>query len=142
VSLAPHGKGSPSALDARGFFQALRELGPLRVISRSGASTFEAICELGPFGVAGGYLNAITPAYHWHVELARFRHLRACDQVHERSGRRVLFFELRERPDFAPFLWIYLHRERGEEFAAEREARFAALHRELSSGVELAETEA
>ena len=80
------------------FFEALRELGPVRVISRSGPSIFESICSLDGFGVAEGHLTAITPAYHWHVDLARFRHLKSCDAMHERSGRRVLFFELNGQP--------------------------------------------
>ena len=51
----------------RRFFEALAPLSPLRVISQCGASTFEAICRFGPYGFADGHMNAITPAYHWHV---------------------------------------------------------------------------
>ncbi len=130
---------SPAGAETEGwthrrFFDSLRHLGRLRVISRSGPSTFEALCELGPHGFAHGYMNAICNAYHWHLELAPFRHLQTKDTVHARSGRRVLFFELRESPDAAPFLFIYLHREHGEEFDPEREALFATLHAELAEG--------
>ena len=121
----------------RRFFELLGRLGRLRVISQSGASTFEAICGFGAFGIAQGYMNAITPEYHWHLELARFGHLRSHDAVYPRSGRRVLSFELRERAAAEPFLQIFLYREPGEEFGARREAEFAAAHRELAAGVEL-----
>ncbi len=122
----------------REFFDALRELGPLRVISVSGPSVFEAICRLDAYGIADGHLNAITDAYHWHVALERFRHLRSHDEVHARSGRRVLFFTLHEDAAAEPFLRIYLHRSRGEEFAPGREAAFGALHARLESGVAVA----
>src|SRR5262245_36859439 len=120
------------------FFRALGPLSPLRVISQCGASTFEAICSFGAFGFADGHMNAITPEYHWHIALARFGHLTSVDRVHARSGRRVLLFELRERAGVAPFLSIFVYRERGEEFDAAREARFAALHAELAEGCALA----
>lgn len=126
-----------AAWTARRFFAALRDLAPLRVISRCGPSTFEAICDFGPHGFAEGHMNAITPAYHWHLRVDGFRWLRSHDQVHARSGRRVLFFELRERADAPPFLFLYVHRERGAEFDANREAAFAALHADLSEGVAL-----
>ena len=122
----------------RRFFDALRSLGRLRVISRSGPSTFEALCSFEAYGFGHGHMNAITGAYHWHLSLRGFGHLRSGDEIHERSGRRVLFFELRERAGSAPFLFIYLHREKGEEFEAGREQRFAALHAELSQGLALA----
>lgn len=124
------------------FFHALRSLGRLRVISRCGPSTFEALCDFGPHGYAQGHMNAITDSYHWHLHVDGFRHLRSRDETHARSGRRVLFFELRERADSAPFLLIYLHREKGAEFEPEREAAFQALHAELSEGVELAREDA
>lgn len=126
----------------RRFFDALPSLGRLRVISRSGPSTFEALCSFGAYGFGHGHMNAITGAYHWHVSLEGFGHLRSRDEVHERSGRRVLFFELRERAGSAPFLFIYLHRERGEEFEPEREQRFGVLHAELSHGIALGLEEA
>jgi hypothetical protein len=123
---------------ARRFFEALRALSPLRVISPSGPSLFEAICTLGPFGVADGHLNAITPEYHWHLRLDGVRHVRSKDETHARSGRRVLFFELREEAGGGePFLWIYLHRGKGEEFDPVREGAFAALHRVFAEGREL-----
>ena len=118
----------------RRFFDALGALGRLRVVSRSGPSTFEALCRFGPYGFGHGHMNALTDAYHWHLALDGFGHVRSCDTVHERSGRRVLFFELRERAEAAPFLFIYLHREKGEEFDAQRERQFAAIHAELSGG--------
>jgi putative heme iron utilization protein len=130
--------GAASAWTHRRFFSELGPLSPLRVISQCGASTFEAICRFGPFGFADGHMNAITPEYHWHVSLARFGHLASVDRTHARSGRRVLFFELREKDGAAPFLSIYLYRDRGAEFDAEREQRFAALHAELRAGVALA----
>ncbi len=119
------------------FFEALAGLGSLRVISRCGPSTFEAICEVGPFGVAHGHLNAITERYHWHLELARCRWLRSADEVHARSGRQVLFFQLAESAESAPFLAIYLYRGKGEEFEPQRLERFASLHRELAAGRQL-----
>ena len=50
----------------------------------------------------------------------------------------MLFFELRERADAPPFLRIYVHREKGEEFDPQREGLFAAAHGELEKGAELA----
>jgi hypothetical protein len=126
---------------ARRFFELLRTLGPLRVISQCGPSTFEAICELRAFGVAQGHMNAISDTYHWHVHLASLRYLRSYDQTYPRSGRRVLFFELREAPAAEPFLRIFLYRGKDEEFGDERERRFAAAHAQLSEGCELAAPE-
>jgi hypothetical protein len=123
------------------FFALLEQLGRLRVISQCGASTFEALCTFGPWSLERGYMNAITPAYHWHLALARFRHLRSCDQVHGRSGRRVLFFELREQADAEPFLRIYVYRDPSAEFEPERERRFAAAHASLADGAALAAKE-
>ncbi len=122
----------------RRFFEALGPLSPLRVVSACGASTFEAICRFGAFGFTDGHMNAITPEYHWHVSLARFRVVTSVDRVHARSGRRVLLFELREEAGAAPFLSIFLYRDRGAEFEPEREARFRALHAELAAGATLA----
>lgn len=110
------------------LFEALRTLGPLRVISTSGPSVFEALCELPAWGIADGWMNAITPAYHWHLRLDGLGHVTTRDEIHARSGRRVLFFELRERPQDPPFLLVYLHRERDEELDAERQRLFAGLH--------------
>ena len=124
---------------ARRFFALLRELGGLRVIHRSGASTFESLCSMGPHGFADGYMNAITDAYHWHLKLDGFGHLRSHDTTHARSGRRVLFFELSEKRGSAPFTMIYLHREKGEEFGSSREKRFLEAHGELGAGRDLAQ---
>ena len=112
----------------REFFALLRELGRLRVIHRSGPSTFEALCTMGPHGFAEGHMNAITDAYHWHLKLSDFGFVRSHDTIHARSGRRVLFFELREGPDAPPFSFIYLHREKGAEFSPEIEKRFLEAH--------------
>lgn len=119
---------------ARRLFDEISALGPLRVIAVTGPSVFETICELHSFGTADGWLNAITPDYHWHLDLRRVRHLATRDQIHQRSGRRVLFFELCEEAGSEPFLLVYLHRGKGEELAPEREERFAALHRVFASG--------
>lgn len=120
------------------FFDALRALGPLRIISQSGPSVFEAICRLDAYGIREGHLNAITDAFHWHVTLERFRHVRSHDEVHARSGRRVLFFALRESPEAAPFLLVYVHRGKGEDFGAARAARFTDLHTRLAAGADVA----
>ena len=131
------------AWTSRRFFALLAALSPHRVISVCGPSTFEAILDFGPHGFASGYMNAVTPAYHWHLRTAGFAALRSVDATHARSGRRVLFFELREHAgDERPFLLIYLHRERGEEFAPEREQRVLAAHVELKDGVLLRDEDA
>ena len=104
------------------------------MIHRAGASTFEALCTMGPHGFAEGHMNAITDAYHWHVKLSAFGYLRTHDTTHGRSGRRVLFFELRERESTPPFAFIYVHREKGSEFEPEREQRFLDVHGELGAG--------
>jgi hypothetical protein len=119
------------------FFGELRELSPLRVITIAGPSVFESICSVGPFGVSEGHLNAITDAYHWHLDVRRTARLRSHDSVHARSGRRVLFFELLEQGQDKPFVSIYLHRAKNEEFGDQRLARFDRLHRELQLGLEL-----
>lgn len=122
---------------ARDLFESLAELGPLRVISQSGPSTFEAICEVKSFGIASGYLNAITPQYHWHIDLAQLRHVRTRDEIHIRSGRQVLFFELATEAGQVPFLFIYLHREKNAPFDDDRLRLFLRLHAELAHGVEV-----
>lgn len=121
----------------REFFDALKPLSPLRVISITGPSVFETICRLDAYGLKDAQLDAITDAYHWHVNLAQFRHLRSHDEMHARSGRRVLFFTLHDRDGAEPFLRIYVHRARGEEFDAERERRFAEVHARAAQGVEV-----
>ena len=123
---------------ARDLFDILAELGPLRVISQSGPSTFEAICEVKHFGIAGGMLNAITPQYHWHLELGGPRHVRTVDSMHEPSQRQVLFFELRTEPDAEPFLSIYLHREKNMPFEDDRLRMFQQVHAELHGGAAIA----
>lgn len=136
---AARGASAPSgAWTARRFFDLLGELGPLRVISVCGPSVFEALCDFGAYGVADGHMNAMRPDYHWHVDLERFRSLRSREAVHERSGRRVLFFELAEGEGEEPFVRVYLYRRKGEDFGEEREARFRAAHAELAGGRTLA----
>jgi hypothetical protein len=135
-------KESGDAWTHRRFFALLREMGRLRVIHRSGASTFEALCSMGPHGFAEGYMNAITDAYHWHLKLDGFGYLRTHDTTHARSGRRVMFFELGEKRGMPPFAMIYLHREKGEEFEPEREKRFLEAHGELGAGRVLATEDA
>lgn len=128
---------TPSWTVAR-LFEQLANLSPLRIITVSGPSVFEAICSVGPFGVAGGYLNAMTTEYHWHLELQRCRYLRTRDEVHSRSGRRVLFFELAEELNGQPFVSIYLHRGKGEDFGPQRLMCFETLHQQLAEGITLA----
>lgn len=123
----------------RDFFALVRALGRLRVIHQSGPSTFEALCELGPHGFADGWMNAICPDYHWHLKLDGFGHVRSRDQAHARSGRRVLFFELRESAASKPFAFIYLHREKGEQLEPEREQAFLRAHEQLAEGAALRE---
>lgn len=133
---------APSAWDAARFFDLLQQLGKLRVISVCGPSVFESICVAGPYDIADGFLNMITDAFHWHLAIARLRHLQSHDTTHGRSGRNVLFFELREQQDAAPFLRIYVYRPPGAEFAPEVEVSFARAHAELNRGVSLASGEA
>ncbi len=137
---------SPAAASATGaagwsgrrFFDGLKDLGQLRIISQCGPSTFESIVTFGTYGVSDGHVNAITPAYHWHLDLTRFAHVRSRDEIYPRSGRRVLFFELREEADAEPFLRIFLYRDKGAEFEPARVAAFSAMHAELAEGVVLA----
>lgn len=134
--------GDPGAWTHRRFFELLAALGPLRVISISGASVFESLCRFERHGFADGHMNAIAPEYHWHVDLDRFRFARSRDEVHARSGRRVLFLELCESPDARPFLTIYLHRAKDAEFDPAFEKAFLAAHAELGTGRELASEDA
>ncbi|HKK52494.1 MAG TPA: hypothetical protein VKA74_12945 [Myxococcota bacterium] len=150
--MEPSMKGARASADADGLvappsmqsgwtatrlFDLLNDLGRLRVISVCGPSVFEAICQAGPYEIVGGSLNMITDAYHWHFALKRLGHLRSFDTTHARSGRRVLFFELREREDDAPFLRIYAYRGTNEDFDPAVLERFAEAHRELAAGVAL-----
>jgi hypothetical protein len=125
---------APAAWTARRVLVHLRRLNPLRVISWNGPSVFETICDLAAFGVADGHMNAITPQYHWHLRLDGLGHLRSRDEIHERSGRRVLYVEMRESAQADPFLLVYLHRGKGEDFGAERERLFAELHAAFAAG--------
>jgi len=120
------------------FFDLLQQLGRLRVISVSGPSVFESICVAGPYEIADGFLNMVTDAFHWHIAIARLRHLQSHDSTHGRSGRNVLFFELRESEDATPFLRIYVYRAPGVEFAPEIAQTFQYAHAELALGVALA----
>ncbi len=126
----------PGSWTADRFFALLAELSPHRVISVCGPSTFEAIIEFGPHGFAAGHMNAITPAYHWHLRSDGLGVIRSVDTIHGRSGRRVLHFELREHAsDERPYLHIYLHRERETDFEPSRERRFAEAHTEFAGGI-------
>jgi len=125
---------SISKIGVAELFGHIRDLSPLRVIQVTGPSVFETICELDSFSIADGWFNAITSQYHWHLQLECFRQITTCDTIHERSGRRVLFFELRQRPDEDPFLLIYLHRAKGQEFESNREELFERLHGRCSQG--------
>lgn len=119
------------------FLRGLSALGRLRIISQCGPSTFEAIVDADPGHVARGYFNAITPAYHWHVRLDRLGWLESADEIHARSGRRVLYFSLKESASDPPFLWIYVHREKDEDFEPERVEAFQRLHAHARSGMPL-----
>ena len=134
----PHSEpevGDESEIGVREFFEVLRSVSPLRVIQITGPSVFETICDVDSFSLREEWLNAITPLYHWHLNVDRFKHLTTKDEIHERSGRRVLFFELRESSgDERPFLLIYLHRGKDEEFDAVREQTFQQLHDRCSGG--------
>lgn len=119
-------------------FRLLGDLDRLRVISVCGPSVFESLCTFGPHGFAQGHMNAITPAYHWHVDLARFGHVRSGDRIYERSQRRVLFLELCEKRGDEPFLRIFVYRDKDTEFDPGVEKAFAEAHTELGEGVDLA----
>ncbi len=125
----------PAAWTAMRFFELLPKLGRLRVINVCGPSVFEAICEAAPFDLQGGSINLITPDYHWHFAHARFGFLQSHDTVHQRSGRRVLFFTLHENQGDAPFLRIYVYRAPNEEFDPAVVDVFQAVHAELGAGV-------
>lgn len=134
----PAEAGSPAeGWTARRFFEALGVLGPLRVIAVNGPSVFEAFCEVTSFKIMEGHLNVFDDRYHWHLRLDGFGHLTSCEEVHERSGRKVLYFELRADARSEPFLRIYLYRRVGEDFGDTRELRFAAVHDELRGGREI-----
>ena len=117
------------------FLDLLPALGKLRIISVCGPSVFEALCEAGPYDERGGSLNMVTDAFHWHLATHRVVHLQSRDTIHQRSGRRVILFELRESAEDSPFLRIYVHRAPQTEFDPDVAERFAAAHRELADGV-------
>ena len=119
---------------ARRFFDLLRHLGPLRVVSVSGPSVFEARCEIGPQDFSEGSLNIITPQYHWNLSLDRFRHLRSVTRVHPKTGEITAFFELRDDCSETPFLRIYLSGRRNDQHA---ERLFAEVHPALRHGVDV-----
>ena len=127
----------PAEWSARRFFELIQKLGRLRVINVCGPSVFEAICEAGAFDVQGGSINMITPDFHWHFAHARLGFLQSFDTIHQRSGRRVLFFTLHEQRDDAPFLRIYVYRPHGEEFDPAVVDVFQAAHAELEAGVDV-----
>lgn len=129
--------GLQSGWTAPRFFDLLRGLGRLRVISVCGPSVFEAICEAAPYEIVGGMLNMVTDAYHWHFAVKRLGHLRSFDTTHARSGRRVLYFELREHEGEDAFLRIYAYRPKETDFEPAVLDRFAEAHRELAQGVAL-----
>lgn len=115
-------------------FALMRRLSPLRVISVCEASVFEAIIDFDRHGFADGHMNAMVPTYHWHVDLNGLGWLRTRDTVHGRSGRRVLFLELASSATHVPFLSVYVHRGKNEEFDLERLAAFEAAHADLAEG--------
>lgn len=124
---------------ARRFFSLLGDLGRLRVISICGPSVFESLCEAGAFEIEDGSMNMVTDAFHWHVAIARLRHLQSHDALYARSGRNVLFFELREWVEASPFLRIYVYRAPGAEFPARVLDVFRRAHAELANGVAIGE---
>ncbi|MFO0688336.1 MAG: hypothetical protein U0900_06485 [Myxococcota bacterium] len=134
----PSAMPAPSRWTAARFFDLLPQLGRLRVISICGPSVFESLCCAGAYSIDDGSLDMVTSEFHWHVALERFRHLQSHDAVHGRSGRNVLFFELRERREAAPFLRVYVYRAPGADFDPAIESVFRAAHAELADGVELA----
>ncbi len=131
---SPAHSAAPVQWTHQRFFELVSGVSPLRVISRCGPSTFEAIIRLERFEVSKGWMNAIQPEFHWHFATAGLRWVRSRDEVHKRSGRRVMYFELGEGPDEPPFLLIYLYRPKDAEFSPEQEERFAAAHAQLSEG--------
>jgi len=123
-------------LDVRAFFAEVGRLSPLRVISQCGPSTFEALCTFEGFEPHGDYLNAMTPDYHWHLHVGKPIHVTSRDEVHTRSGRRVLYFVLKDA-DGKGFLRIYVHREKGAEYEPARVDGFRALHEQVGDGAVL-----
>ena len=126
---------------ADAFFDLLQTFPRIRVILMTGPSVFEALCAPGAYSIQGHFLNVITPEYHWHLDISKFGFLQSFDQIHARSGRRVLFFSLHEKETDRAFLQIYLYRGPGEEFDRKAESSFMRFHRELAEGVWLSRGE-
>ncbi|HEV7670810.1 MAG TPA: hypothetical protein VGS22_20000 [Thermoanaerobaculia bacterium] len=124
------------------LFGELVDLGDLRVIVTTPGSVFECICRIRGFGIAGGWLNAMTEGYHWHIDLGAIRFARTRDEIHERSGRQVLYLELGTAPEAVPSFAIYLHRPSGEPWSSERFERFGGLREVFDGGRELVVEEA
>jgi hypothetical protein len=80
--------------------------------------------------------RAIDPATEWATDSPPWTAARFFDLL--RHGRNVLFFELREHADAAPFLRIYVYRAPSVEFAPEIARAFQRAHAELEHGVQLA----
>jgi len=140
-SAAPRSSG----LTAERFFQRLSGLGPFRIIHQSGPSTFEAIAPIARAQVAGPFLNIICDEYHWHLKLVDLRWVESFDQIHARSGRRVLGFSLADgtpRSGGASFTRLYVHRAKDAEFDARVLAAFRELHAVFEWGAELVPTPA
>ncbi|MEZ7978277.1 MAG: hypothetical protein QMC74_01095 [Myxococcota bacterium] len=133
--MATAAEARPNTWSAERLFDLLPRLGQLRVISVCGPSVFEAICEATAYELLGGSINMITPAFHWHFAADRLGHLQSHDTIHRRSGRRVLFFELREHADQSPFLRIYVYRAVKTDFATSAISNFIEAHSELSNGI-------
>lgn len=141
---APHTDpidSSAAPRSAEDLFGRLEGLGPFRIIHQAGPSTFEAIAPIVPSSVVGPFLNLISDAYHWHLQLSGVGHAQTFDQTHARSGRRVLFVALADR---APedggqvFTRLYVHRAKGAEFEPHVLDGFLRLHRALAGGRALA----
>ena len=115
-------------------FGLLRRLSPLRVISECGPSVFEAIVDFDRHGFAHGHMNAMTPTYHWHLALDGLGWIRTRDEIHERSGRRVLYLEFARSSKTPRFLSVYVHRDKGEDFDDARLGVFEAAHDDLRDG--------
>ena len=126
-----------AAWTARRFFNLLQHLGPLRVVSVSGPSVFEALCEIGPQAFSESSLNIITPQYHWNLSLDRFRHLRSVTRVHPKTGKITAFFELRDEANETPFLRIYLSPDPKIVGSCQRQPLFDEAHQSLQCGADV-----
>ncbi len=122
---------------ASGFFGGLKAFPRIRVVLTTGPSVFEAICVPSDFRFQAGHLNAMTPEYHWHIDVSRFAFVRSWDEVHARSDRRVLFFSLHEHQEAEAFLRIYIYRPPRQPFGEEIEDAFMRMHRAFEMGRKL-----